>query len=155
MTVESTRQRDLYKLPWAHKVSSDSLNLVHNGFPAAGSLSDRLPCRKLVESEEAPVEQSTLLWCILGRDIAGGPSLDPLRSSGDAGSVWTDASVEDEGPPATRLALRRARNDDHDAPRPAPSPPRIGAQRCTRSTYGPQTIDWRRWFGPDRHIGRD
>ena len=50
------------------------------------------------------MERSTLLWCILGRDIAGDTSLDPLRSSGDAGSVWIDASVEDEGPPAARLA---------------------------------------------------
>ena len=123
--------------------------------PAAGSLSVTLSCRKLVESEEAPVEQSTLLWCILGRDIAGDPSLDPLRSSDDAGSVWIDASVEDEGPPVSRLALRRAWNDHHDVPRQAPSPSRIGAQRCKRFTYGPQTVDRRRWFGPDRHIGRD
>jgi len=123
--------------------------------PATATRRTRSPCRKLVESEEAPVERSTRLWCILGRDIAGDTSLDPLRSSGDTGSVWIDASVEDEGPPATHLALHRARNAHHDAPRPAPSPPRIGAQRCKRFTYGPQTVDRRRWFGPDRHIGRD
>ena len=48
--------------------------------------------------------EPTLLRCIPGRDIAGGPSLDPPRSSDDAGSVWIDAPVEDEGPPSTRLA---------------------------------------------------
>ena len=39
------------------------------------------------------MEYLTLLWCILGRDIAGDTSLDPLRSSDDTGSVWIDASV--------------------------------------------------------------
>ena len=48
--------------------------------------------------------EPTLLRCIPGRDIAGDPSLDPPRSSDDAGSVWIDAPVEDEGPPSTRLA---------------------------------------------------
>ena len=111
MTVESTGHRDIY----INYLGLIKFRLIHSTWftmavPAPGSLSVTLPCRKLVESEEAPVEQSTLLWCILGRDIAGDPSLDQLRSSDDAGSVWIDASVEDEGPPATRLALRRARN---------------------------------------------
>ena len=48
--------------------------------------------------------EPTLLRCIPGRDIAGDPSLDPPRSSDDAGWVWIDAPVEDEGPPSTRLA---------------------------------------------------
>ena len=52
--------------------------------------------------------EPTFLCCILGRDIAGGLSLDPPLSSDDAGSVWIDASVEDEGPPATRLASAAA-----------------------------------------------
>ncbi|EJK55753.1 hypothetical protein THAOC_24476 [Thalassiosira oceanica] len=47
---------------------------------------------------------STLPWSIPGQDIAGDPSLDPSRSSGDTGSVWTGSTVEEQGPPAPRLA---------------------------------------------------
>ena len=48
--------------------------------------------------------EPTLLRCIPARDIAGGLSLDLLRSSGDTGSDWIGASVEEQGPPAMRLA---------------------------------------------------
>ncbi|EJK48180.1 hypothetical protein THAOC_33046, partial [Thalassiosira oceanica] len=58
------------------------------------------PRAKLV-SEEG---DSTFLRRIPGRDIAGDPSLDPPRSSGDTGSVWIGSSVEEQGPPAPRLA---------------------------------------------------
>ena len=56
----------------------------------------------------ARMVEPTLLRCIPGRDIAGDPSLDPPRSSDDAGSVWIDAPVEDEGPHRA-ASLHRAR----------------------------------------------
>ncbi|EJK49026.1 hypothetical protein THAOC_32134, partial [Thalassiosira oceanica] len=40
----------------------------------------------------------------VGRDIAGGPSLDPPRSSGDTGPFLVGSTVEDEGPPVICLA---------------------------------------------------
>ena len=66
----------------------------------------------------------TIRWSIPGRDIADDPSLDrdPPRSSGDAGSVWIGVSVEDEGPPSTRLAStarRRSITTPHSGSLPA------------------------------------
>ncbi|EJK48970.1 hypothetical protein THAOC_32193 [Thalassiosira oceanica] len=69
---------------------------------------------------------STLPWSIPGQDIAGDPSLDPTRSSGDTGSVWIGSSVEEQGPPAPRLASA-ARGTPITAP-PDPTPCR-GSER--------------------------
>ena len=91
------------------------------------------------------MERSTLLWCILGRDIAGDTSLDPLRSSGDTGSVWIDASVEDEGPPAARLASTARGTPITTQDDVAPQPPSLrgsavqsqpGAMHCHAGAGG-------------------
>ncbi|EJK55200.1 hypothetical protein THAOC_25091 [Thalassiosira oceanica] len=59
---------------------------------------------------------------------ASDPSLDPLRSSGDTGSVWIGSSVEEQGPPAPRLASA-AGGTPITAPH-VPAPPRRGSERC-------------------------
>ncbi|EJK45056.1 hypothetical protein THAOC_36353 [Thalassiosira oceanica] len=59
---------------------------------------------------------------------ASDPSLDPPRSSGDTCSVWIGSSVEEQGPPAPRLASA-AGGTPITAPH-VPAPPRRGSERC-------------------------
>ncbi|EJK53528.1 hypothetical protein THAOC_27019 [Thalassiosira oceanica] len=65
---------------------------------------------------------------MLHAPLEGDPSLDPPRSSGDTGSVWIGSSVEEQGPPAPRLASA-AGGTPITAPH-VPAPPRRGSERC-------------------------
>ncbi|EJK63866.1 hypothetical protein THAOC_15453 [Thalassiosira oceanica] len=85
---------------------------------------------------------STLPWSIPGQDVAGDPSLDPPRSSGNTGSVWIGSSVEEQGPPAPRLASA-ARGTPITAPHD-PAPPRRGSERLGA---GDTSKDHRRSIG--------
>ena len=79
----------------------------------------RPPCQQLVESVKLRWSTSTLPWSISGQDIAGGPSLDPPRSSGDTGPFWVTSMVEDEGLLAICLASATG----------VPASPRRGSER--------------------------
>ncbi|EJK48214.1 hypothetical protein THAOC_33010 [Thalassiosira oceanica] len=65
---------------------------------------------------------------MLHAPLEGDPSLDPPRSSGDTCSVWIGSSVEEQGPPAPRLASA-AGGTPITAPH-VPAPPRRGSERC-------------------------
>ncbi|EJK74149.1 hypothetical protein THAOC_04191, partial [Thalassiosira oceanica] len=76
-----------------------SLTLLDSPLPGRLFRTAR-PYGLCLESDEG----RTLLRFVPGRDIAGGPSLDPPRSSGDTGPFLVGSTVEDEGPPVICLA---------------------------------------------------
>ncbi|EJK57046.1 hypothetical protein THAOC_22956 [Thalassiosira oceanica] len=78
------------------KFSSGSSTFFVVTLPEADMLSDTPTVPAASRELKLRWSTSTLPWSIPGQDIAGGPSLDPPRSSGDTGSVCIGSSVEEK-----------------------------------------------------------
>jgi len=144
-----------YILPWAGMGTFDSANFrpfgrfreCDTGCPFFG-----LAPRGKLESEEGSID-APMVRPRPGyrrRSVPGPTAVERRRWLGLGRRIGRGRRPARDAP-----SFHRGRNAHHDALRPAPSPPRIGATRCKRSIIGPQAVDRRRWFGPDRHIGRD